>query len=752
MAQSSLAQRPVIRTRPLLLHTVKLLVSCFSSSSPLFTYSHDLLQRRGKKPSFAPSNEQLKIVRLCRVQNVVVSARPGSGKTATAEAIVAAHPDKRVAVLTYSKRLQLETHRRLQAYTNCQVFTFHSMAGSLFRVIVPNDARLLEQRRRVLECNQLPQWSSMPFDIIVLDEFQDCTEAIFWLTNCFILANKQKMGGQSPQLVVLGDERQSIYRFRGADQRYLSLAPELLGPISPYPFVSVPLSESFRLSKQSARFVNQAFLGGESYIISSKPGPKPIVLRCDPHDSYALAEKLSTLIEYHGAENSTIISPSVRKNDTLKRLTNILSWRYRVPIAVSLDDDAPLDDLVIDGKMCVSTIHQFKGSERDLVILFGIDSSFFKYFGRDLLDDRCPNEVFVALTRAAKQLVLVHDEDKKLMPFVSVKALYETAEVINMTKNVAEIAPPDAPGRSLDLGLTLPSSIGVRDMVRHIQDEPLHDIVTRELCIRKLSPPLAKKEHINILNIVPSNAEKRFYEAVSDINGLVVVAAFEHDLAGTLNTLALKQSKIDPIPPVHSQQYVSWLCRHACEYEACLSGYLPRSIQMKNHTFDWMMPGDLALARSRLREELGDSVANLKFEFAAKQEFSIGNQKTQLRGRADIATVSSTSDRNDGGNFESIWEIKFVSQLSNEHVVQACTYAYLLTPQSGRVPRTILYNVRDGEKWEITPRNGRKGLRCMIKSVLKSKYTTVGEKKDEEFIEMCDKTMLEVLNLGGSRQ
>ncbi|RSL77871.1 hypothetical protein CEP52_017680, partial [Fusarium oligoseptatum] len=104
-------------------------------------------------------------------------------------------------------------------------------------------------------------------------------------------------------------------------------------------------------------------------------------------------------------------------------VANILSGQYNVPIAVSIDDEVPLDDRVIEGKMCVSTIHQFQGSERGLVTLFGIDSSFFEYFGRHLPDDRCPNEVFVALTRAAEQLVLVHYEEEKLMPFASADAL-----------------------------------------------------------------------------------------------------------------------------------------------------------------------------------------------------------------------------------------------------------------------------------------------------------------------------------------
>ncbi|KAH6608360.1 hypothetical protein Trco_001706 [Trichoderma cornu-damae] len=682
---------------------------------------------------------------LPQFSNVVVSARPGSGKTATAEAIAAAHPDKRIAVILYSKSLQLETQRRLLAYPNCESLTYHGMASRLFGGIVCHDAKLWEHRRRVLHRKELPEWNFEPYDIIILDEFQDCTELLFWLTICFILANKRK-SGQSARLVVLGDERQSIYDFRGADHRYLTLAPQILDPISPYPFVKVPLSQSFRLSVPSVQFINDVFLGGESYITSSKDGPKPIVLRCFPRDRYALAEKLSAIIKQHGASNSTIIAPHIRNSKSVQDLVNILATKYRMPISVPIDDEAPLKDKVTDGKLCVSTIHQFKGSERDLVILFGIDSSFFRYFGRGLLDDRCPNEIFVALTRAAKQLVLVHHEDKKLMAFVSVDALYKTAEVVNMTRKEAKIAPPDAPGRPLELGFALPSSVGVRDMTRHVRDEGLDLIVKRDLCIRQLSPPLPEHEHINLHDTVLSDEKRKFHEAVSDINGLVVVAAFEHLITGMLMTFDLDESITDAEVPVCPQQYVSWLCRYACEYEARLSGYLPRVIQMRNHKFDWIKPEDLALAQSRLQDKLKDSAANIRFEVEADQDFHVGNQKTRLRGRADIVV----SDSNDHQSVDTIWEIKFASQLSNEHIVQACTYAYLLAPQSSKLFRVVLYNVRDGEMLEIAPRNGQEGLRHMIESVLRLRWTIEGKMEDGAFIKSCTEAMLELSNLDNS--
>lgn len=193
-------------------------------------------------------------MKLCAVQNVVVSARPGSGKTAAAEAIISAYPKLRVALATFSKSLERENSRRLYIYPNCKTFTFHGLATSLFGDAVNNDAIFAEHIRKVQLYNKLPEWKHEPFDIIVLDEFQDCTKNIFWLTNCFTRANNQKLArlGRPPaRLVVLGDERQSIYGYRGADQRYLTLAAHLLGPVSPYPFAKIPLSESFRLSDSS---------------------------------------------------------------------------------------------------------------------------------------------------------------------------------------------------------------------------------------------------------------------------------------------------------------------------------------------------------------------------------------------------------------------------------------------------------------------------------------------------------------------
>ncbi|KAM0204558.1 hypothetical protein ACHAPA_001998 [Fusarium lateritium] len=620
------------------------------------------------------------------------------------------------------------------------------MAGLLFEKTIRNDEELIRQLEKVERDGKLPFWNDDAFDIIVLDEFQDCNPETFWLVECFIRANNDKKLDQPSRIVVLGDERQSIYRFRGADPRYLTLAPELLGPISPYPFTEVQLGKSFRLSTSTVQFINRGFLDGEQYITSSKSGPKPIVLRCNTWDFSALAKQLSPLISRYGPENCVIIAPSVRTRGPLQPLTNTLAQTYRIPISVPTDDEAPLDDQVIKGKLCISTIHQFKGRERPLVILFGMDSSYFKYFGRDLPDDKCPNEAFVALTRALEQLVLIHNDNNKMMPCVSVDSLYKTGEILNMTNVQSEIPPPDLPGRALELGLLLPMSCGASEITRYIQGDELDKAVKRHVSVRRLPSRLSGQRAIDIQSVVPSDRKKKFYESVSDINGRVIAAALELEVAGTLKSLGVSQEKVDKESPSTLEQLVPWLCRLACEYEAELSGYQPRVIQMENHRYDWIKPEDFDLARRRLGEVLAHSAKNLDFEVEMKEDFRVEGRKTQLIGRADIV-ATSPSDNDDDESNKMIWEIKFVSKLSNEHIVQACVYAYLLGSTSGKVPRIILYNVRDGDKREITPRHGLEGLRHLIISVLRLRYTSTGELSYEEFINRCAETTRKVMKL-----
>ncbi|KAI2469585.1 P-loop containing nucleoside triphosphate hydrolase protein [Annulohypoxylon bovei var. microspora] len=687
------------------------------------------------KGPFIPSAEQQAIVELSRLQNVVVSARPGAGKTATAEAIVHANPGLAVAVVTYSKRLQLETARLLEDYEMCDVFTFHGVASKLFMEVVYNDVKLQAHREK----GEGPIWTGRPYDIIILDELQDCTENLYWLVSTFILSVTRAAGGRAPRIVALGDERQAIYDFRGADSRFLSLSPSILSALSPHKWTHLPLSKSFRLSHETARFVNEVFLDDKNHITGSHNGPKPIYIHENLLFVDKVAERLVPLIRKYGPERTAILAPSLRGNAPLASLTNLLTERYEMPVAVSVSDDVQLDDDVIDKKVCASTYHQFKGNQRDLVIVYGADNGYFKFMGRDLPDDRCPNATYVAITRARKQLVILHHNSNQPMPFIRLPKLGNTATFISTEKMKRQ---PQA-GRPLQLGLLLPKNVWVSDMARHVRDELLESIVNNHVDITHVSPRLPESEHIRAPGKVLTDPAKMMYEAVSDLNGIAVVAAYEYALRRKLTGLGYKKSKKVEI----GQDEAAWFCRAACESDAKITGYRSRLVQMREHKFDWLDTYlDAAVRRLGAQFGAGGEAESLEFESRLRDdEFAVGAQETKLRGRADIVMYAAGRRAADA----ALWEIKFVAQLSLEHAVQACAYAYLQARKHGlpALPRVVLFNVRDGERWEIASPAGVDGVKHMLQDILRAKFSTEGAVPTDEFLETCRRVRDEVAGL-----
>ena len=229
------------------------------------------------------SAEQRAVIEHCRDHNVLCTAVPGSGKTTTAELLVRANPRVPIAVVTYSKRLQVATQQRLAEYPEADAYTFHGLAGKLFQRVINNDNKLRSLRQE----NLPPALNTPSYRYIVFDELQDGTSDLFWLASTFVSAVTHH-GGLAPNLLVLGDARQAIYQFRGADARYLLRADALFAQLSPYPWARLQLAQSFRMTRQTVAFVNNAFLGGEEDIISTSNGPKPIYLHASLFDQKRL--------------------------------------------------------------------------------------------------------------------------------------------------------------------------------------------------------------------------------------------------------------------------------------------------------------------------------------------------------------------------------------------------------------------------------------------------------------------------------
>ncbi|KAF8881537.1 P-loop containing nucleoside triphosphate hydrolase protein [Mucidula mucida] len=534
-----------------------------------------------KPRSFTPSLEQRAVVDCLRTSNVIVSSIPGAGKTATAEAVLQANPDIPVAVITYSKRLQMDTQKRLAEHPLADVYTFHGLASRFFGTLVYNDAIL----RSLRDEKSVPIWPNMPqYMLVILDEIQDLTDDLYWLT-CTFISTLTRTQGRAPRLLVLGDPKQAIYNFRGADERYLELSASNFAAVSPYEWHNRRLSTSFRLSSSTARFVNNAFLGGEQYIQGSHDGAKPIYVHANLRQVHKVIRLLLPLIRKYGHENTAILAPTVRGSTYMKSIVNELLDKHQIPSAPATADYG-LDEDVVRGKLIPSTYHQFKGSERDLVIVLGVDSSYFHFMGRDLHDNHCPNATFVALTRAKKQLVVLQSHEYPPMPFVDMEAVRKYGDFVNLLHSHPK--PQYEPGRPLQLGLLLPLKVAATDAPRHVRDEDLDRIVKTHLTIIPVTSPLPPSSCLDAPDKVCTNPRKNLWEPVSDLNGLAVTADFELWLTGRDET-----------------QRAIWFSKEATFYESVSSGYKSRYAQMSGHSFDWLAPY-LRPATLRLAEQFSE--------------------------------------------------------------------------------------------------------------------------------------------------
>ena len=95
------------------------------------------------------------------------------------------------------------------------------------------------------------------YEFIVLDEIQDMTKAHYKYLMKFIKDMNIK-----PVFLIIGDVDQSIFEFKGADSRYLTMCDQLEFQGE---FVKKTLTKTFRLTKHMVSFINEAVYGYTKY-------------------------------------------------------------------------------------------------------------------------------------------------------------------------------------------------------------------------------------------------------------------------------------------------------------------------------------------------------------------------------------------------------------------------------------------------------------------------------------------------------
>lgn len=629
------------------------------------------------------SDEQKIIVNeLINGNNVVVDAVAGSGKTTTIFHLAKACTDKKILVLTYNRALRLESVRRARklGLNNLDIHTYHSSAVNLYNVesLSSYDSTL----RKIIagSCSN----SGKYYDIIVLDEIQDMTELLYLYSKKVISDNSDKS-----LLMILGDKYQCIYRYRGANPDYIQ------DPIKYFnrSFKPCSLHTSYRITSDMADFVNDV-IGFKRIHSANDNCDRPVILKTgDPFNcNFVATWVLDKLEQGYKPDDIFILNQSIKHKGNEKpihKLANILS-QHNIPIYRPLDDNDELNDENLKGKLVVSTFHQTKGRERKIVLCFGFDERYFQFSGqmKDISNGtidpyRCPNEWYVALTRAKKFLFVI--SGYTLPPWVD--SLPRCKLLGPDPKICCEL-------KDKQTNFTR----SVRELVAHLPSHLDEQIIN---CFQEITLPDC--ETIDIDKNIKCNGHN---EPISDLTGVAITSLFEAHCSNKSRPSSIyKLLLASECLPKHLQQWSNnenYMLELSANYEAMTSGYINRLNQITR--YDWLKPIHVQSAFNNIKKYINK--VPYSFEYPCVKVFESIEGEIQIKGLIDAVTD------------DTVWEFKCTSDIKPDHLAQLLLYAWL-TDYKHQYYKIL--NIQNGTCYQLT-----KDLRCIeliVKEIVESNST-----------------------------
>ena len=717
-----------------------------------------------------PSEEQRAILEAVLAKGPVrVRACAGSGKTTTSLHI-ASQLSANILLLTYNARLKLETRQKSEALGLSQVLEVHSFHAFAVRYLDPGaytDSGILAafHAGKKVCCKK--------YDLVMIDEIQDMNPLYYRLVKPVVEAARQ--------VVVMGDEKQSIFAFNHADPRFLTLASKIFcSPHFQTPWTTLGLTTTYRLTPPMVRFVYETCAPSlrethgvvRSGNVDRKKPAKPVqYIFSDPYN-----RKIATFLERkikskeYTHEDFFVLAPSVRSPMTPTRILANRLTEKGIPIYVPTSDEERLDEDVQRGKVVFSTFHQVKGLERKVVLVFQMDQSYMEHYEKSGSKE-LPNTLYVALTRASKELIVIHNHNEPFLPSVdhdrlqdmiaekqvqwigySKKAVPLRPCVLGDREDMEDIedienrgdsdsdpktTPPRTPSllrpntRTVSKTDAPPPPIprtrklGVTDLLRYV---PV-DVLDRCSALVKIKEVIPSSPD-QLLDIpYKTEQEDSRYESVSEITGVAIPSFFELQKTGKMSIARRLNHKdndaIDPHAAV-TPQTVSHLLRQTTEWCSSKSGYRFKSIQIT--AYDWLGPGTLQEACKRL-DTLFQGRKYEDLEFEAHVCHSLVHEST--RTPVEIIGYMDVLDRNK----EEITEIKVVRGLETEHVLQAALYRWLARKAGIPIQKVVLVNIMDKTRWEME--TTYENLDRLVNILLDEKLMKKKTMSEEEMVRQC---------------
>ena len=687
-----------------------------------------------------PSSEQTLILeRLARGHNVFVNAVAGSGKTTSNLHVAKRFPDLRILLLTYNARLKKETRERVvsEGITNMEVHTFHSFCYKRYSPLAFDDKEIERIVNEDMKCK-----SNFSFNIVIIDEAQDCTHIYFRMVCKMLRDNIALKPTSKVQMIVMGDKRQSIYGFKGADHRYLTHINSITEPLIHNRIISdewskLELSETYRVPSCIARFVNKGCLKENVLRSMRKTGTRPVLIECDMYKEAPsiILDTIADLLlnKNYKPSDIFILAPSVKSGrgsnkSPLAVLENRLKTRLKwVPVHVPSSDEEVTDEKVLEGKLSITTFHQSKGLERKVVFVWNFDSVHDKYFRKNEEIANFSNAMYVALTRTKDLLyVLKSVKENDMASLVPDYRNYMT--VINSSSNTT-MKPKTSSSSSFSI-LKSDDDNDSKSLQRYVtrlcsrlthNDEKY---IMTLLKTEEVSPPSGTlRDSIKIENRT-SKAAHGSVESVATVNGIAVTLGAMNMLMGDTTSTTSMYTQIilanDKKSKNNSSKHelfkvlpTSRLKKVFCSGETdCASRYLEMAVlwdvyenqyiskACQLNRFNWINNNTFNILRKRIVNRISKGILE-KDKDCIMFEYPVSTACSMERNNMEYHVITSGFvDVYDMKN-NVVYEIKCVSEVTTAHLTQLALYAYIMETNSiaetGALTTNtyLLYNARD---------------------------------------------------------
>jgi hypothetical protein len=709
--------------------------------------------------------------------NVIVDSCAGTGKTTLILSVAKALVSCQLLQMTYNSMLRFEVKDRVKkaGIVNMKVHTFHSLAVRYYLPTSYTDTGI-----RYVILKDLPPIEKLPkIDVFVLDEAQDMTFLYFQL-----MAKFARDSGHPIQLLILGDYMQGLYEFKGADIRFLTFADILwegFQCLKTQEFRYCTMKMSYRITNQMCNFVNEVMLG-ENRMEACRDGiPVTYIRNSRVNIERIVAAEICKLLDqgFSPADIFVLASSVKGANSNVRQLENTLVERG-IPCHVPMLENDKIDERVIDKKVVFSTFHCVKGRQRKFVFIVGFDQSYFKFYGRNLPKDKCPNTLYVASTRATHGLYLLESDnfrtDRPLEFLKQNHVEMKQRDYITFRGHHQTLFFEDEEEERIrDALFQNKHNLTPTELIKFVPESVIEDIST--ILDRIFVSQNREVSEIDIPNIIETR--QGFFEEVSDLNGITIPCIYydylsEKWLGSRTNSnvlLNLIGNCIDNMKP-NDHSYLKKIVQDLPEkietieeylYIANISVAVQETLyfklkQIDRDEYNWLTQGMIARCTDRLDNVIGKECKDIMPRI---EETIISQSDDKAHARIDDflaphfgADVKFRfTARTDLITNDSIWEMKCTSKISIDHMLQVVIYAWIWKMRGSSDDQQSdekvfkIFNIKTNELLVLDASIG--DLNNVMLALLKGKFQKQQIKVDDEFIGDC-KNYLQYLCRGSS--